>query len=111
MALLQVLEAIRPSCEPDGKLLLLGTAEGVRPVSVLSRKLYTEAIAHNARTKYATDTEFGRFLAERGCEHKSNGKAWGWIFPPLDEARRAWELRMGGNVEWLGLGIKEWNEK
>jgi hypothetical protein len=45
-----------------------------------------------------------------GCEHKSNGKAWGWIFPPLEEARRAWEIKMSGAYEWLRPDIEEWNE-
>jgi Family of unknown function (DUF5906) len=80
------------------------------PRWVLSKHLYREAVGHNARTKYVTDTEFGRFLGEMGCEHKSNGKAWGWIFPPLEEARRAWEIKMSGAHEWLRPDIEEWNE-
>jgi Mesyanzhinovviridae DNA primase len=80
------------------------------PRHVLSKRLYVEAVTHNARAKYVTDTEFGRFLSEVGCEHKSNGKAWGWVFPPLPEARRAWEIKMGGTYDWLSPDIKEWNE-
>jgi hypothetical protein len=80
------------------------------PRWVLSKHLYREAVGHNARTKYVTDTEFGRFLGEMGCEHKSNGKAWGWVFPPLPEARRTWEIKMSGAYEWLRPDIEEWNE-
>ena len=86
------------------------TPEKGNPRWVLSKRLYREAVDHNARTKYVTDTEFGRFLAGMGCEHKSNGKAWGWVFPPLTEARRAWEIRMNGTFEWLRPDIQEWNE-
>jgi hypothetical protein len=85
--------------------------EAKNPRWVLSKRLYTEAIEHNARNRYLTDSQFGQFLGKMGCEHKSNGKAWGWVFPPLDEARRAWEIKMGGTYEWLRPDVKEWNEK
>jgi hypothetical protein len=87
------------------------TAQEKNPRWVLSARLYEEALAHNARNKYLTDTEFGRFLGQMGCEHKSTGKAWGWVFPPLGEARRAWEIKMGGKFEWLRPEVTEWNEK
>jgi hypothetical protein len=47
-------------------------------------------------------------MGQLGCEHKSNGACWGWIFPPLGEARAAWELRYG-KMNWLRPGIAEWN--
>jgi hypothetical protein len=43
-----------------------------------------------------------------GCKHKSNGKAWGWIFPPLAEAREVWRARAGGDWEWLAPDITDW---
>ena len=45
-----------------------------------------------------------------GCTHKSNGKAWGWIFPPLAEARQGWLARAGKTWEWLAE-IEDWGEK
>jgi hypothetical protein len=96
-------------------LAKLSTGETPTPLMknprwILSKFLYEEATAHNARTKYVTETEFGNFLRSMGCEHKSNGKAWGWIFPPLPDARRSWEIRMNGTYEWLSPSIVEWNE-
>ena len=46
-----------------------------------------------------------------GCIHKSDGKAWGWIFPPLSEAREAWSARARGEWEWLTSNITDWGEK
>ena len=81
------------------------------PRWVLSKRLLEEAVEHNARAKYVTETEFGNFLRQMGCEHKSTGAAWGWVFPPIEEARRAWEIKMGGKCEWLSPDVKEWNQK
>jgi Family of unknown function (DUF5906) len=80
------------------------------PRWVKAKLLWEECKNHNAKTKYITDVEFGGFLREMGCKHKSNGQAWGWIFPPIAEARRAWELRMGCSWEWQ-REVEEWNEK
>jgi hypothetical protein len=61
--------------------------------------------------KFLTPDELGRFMRDMGCEHKSNGKRWGWIFPPLALAREAWLAHVGGSWEWEALGIKDWGEK
>ena len=87
------------------------TAQQRNPRWVLSKRLYEDAIHHNPRAKYVTETEVGNFLREMGCEHKSTGLAWGWVFPPIEEARRAWEIKMGGKHEWLRPNVKEWNQK
>jgi hypothetical protein len=50
-------------------------------------------------------------MGEMGCIHKSNGKKWGWVFPPLTEARDAWRARAGGEWEWLTPDIADWGEK
>jgi hypothetical protein len=71
------------------------------PRFVLSEHLIEDAKAHNARNRYVTKDELGRFMSEMGCQHKSNGKKWGWIFPPLLEARADWETRAGKDWEWL----------
>jgi hypothetical protein len=79
------------------------------PRWVLSQRLLEEAKHFTQRNSYLEETEFGRFMGEMGCEHKSNGKAWGWIFPPIGEARAAWE-REFGPTEWL-TKVTEWNQK
>jgi hypothetical protein len=81
------------------------------PRFVISEYLMKDAMAHNPRNKYTTDTELGRFMGDMGCTHKSNGKKWGWIFPPLTEARDTWRALSGGDWEWLVPNITEWGEK
>jgi hypothetical protein len=61
--------------------------------------------------KYTNFEELAGFLKEMACTHKSNGKAWGWIFPPLSEAREAWRARAGSGWEWLTPDITDWGEK
>ena len=60
------------------------------PRWVASKFLIEDAKNHNPRNKYITPDELAEFVKEMGCTHKSNGKAWGWIFPPLAEARSNW---------------------
>jgi hypothetical protein len=96
-------------------LAKLRTAETPTPWSknprwVLSQRLLEEAKRFTPRNSYLEETEFGRFMGEVGCEHKSNGKAWGWIFPPISEARRAWEREFGPTA-WLVPDAVEWNYK
>jgi hypothetical protein len=89
----------------------LARADKKNPRFVLSEHLLEDAKANNPRNKFTTPDELGRFLREQGCEHKSNGKKWGWIFPPLAEARHAWLVSVGGNWEWLAPEINDWGEK
>ena len=81
------------------------------PRYVISERLLENTKGHNARNKYVNYEELAGFLKEMGCTHKSNGKAWGWIFPPLAEARSAWRARAGGEWEWLTPDITDWGEK
>ena len=81
------------------------------PRMVLSKALLDDAKDHNQRNRYITDTELGRFMREMGCIHRSTGKAWGWEFPPLPEARDRWKARAGGDWEWLEPEIADWGEK
>jgi hypothetical protein len=82
------------------------------PRWVLARVLLENAKAHRLRNKYVTADDLAEFLKEvAGCTHKSNGKAWGWVFPPLVEARQSWLLRAGRNWEWLAPDIADWGEK
>jgi hypothetical protein len=73
-----------------------------------STDLFEDAKAFSTRNRYITETEFGLFLKRQGCEHKSNGKQWGWVFPPLAECRRAWEVKCGGEWEWLAP-LEDWS--
>ena len=81
------------------------------PRRVVSERLLENAKNHNAQNKYTTYEEIAGFLKEMGCIHKSDGKAWGWIFPPLSEAREAWSARARGEWEWLTPNITDWGEK
>ena len=79
---------------------------------MISKHLLESAKAHSLRNKYTTEGDLAEFLKEiAGCTHKSNGKAWGWIFPPLVEARSAWLTRAGSGWEWLAPAIIDWGEK
>jgi hypothetical protein len=82
------------------------------PRHAISEPLLENVKKHNARNKYVTFEELGAFLSnEMGCTHKSNGKKWGWVFPPLSEARDAWRARAGGEWDWLTPEITDWGEK
>jgi hypothetical protein len=76
-----------------------------------SSYLLESAVHYHLRNRYLAYEELGSFLKEMGCTHKSDGKAWGWIFPPLNEAREDWAKRAGGNWDWLAADIKDWAEK
>jgi hypothetical protein len=89
----------------------LPKAQAKNPRMVLSKHLFEHAKGWSPRTKFINETEFGRFLRyECGCEHKSTGKAWGWILPPLAEARAAWVVK-AGDWPWLAPEVNEWGEK
>jgi hypothetical protein len=78
------------------------------PRQSLSCNLKRDAQDHNPKNKYLTETEFGLYLRkEVGCEHKSTGKAWSWIFPPLADCRKAFEVKLGGSCEWISQ-IEDW---
>jgi hypothetical protein len=82
------------------------------PRWVLALHLLESAKAHNLRNRYTTYEDLAEFLKEvAGCTHKSNGQAWGWIFPPLVEARQAWLIRAGKNWDRLAPNITDWGEK
>ncbi len=80
------------------------------PRWVASKFLIEDAKNHNPRNKYITPDELAEFVKEMGCTHKSNGKAWGWIFPPLAEARSNWLARAGNTWQWLA-DIEDWGQK
>jgi hypothetical protein len=81
------------------------------PRRVRSEALLEAAQKFSPRTKYINSTELGTFLDNMGCAHKSDGQKWGWIFPPLPEAREAWRLRSGGHWEFLEPNLDDWGAK
>jgi hypothetical protein len=74
---------------------------------VASKALLESARNHSPRNKYITETELGLFVKQMGCEHHSNGANWGWIFPPLTEARENWLARIRGEWHWL-TDVADW---
>jgi hypothetical protein len=77
------------------------------PRQSLAAYLLEDCKEFSPPNRFVEPTEFGLFLAKRGCEHKSNGKKWTWVFPPLGECRRAWEAEAGA-WEWLEPGLEDW---
>ncbi len=96
---------------PRPKLGQLPGAGRKNPRRVAAKVLFESAKAFSPRNKFINETELGRFLKDQGCVHHSDGKGWGWVFPPLDEARNAWRDRAGGTWEWLAPDIGDWGEK
>ena len=77
-----------------------------RPETVISTHLYDDARKRFPYLRtHVSDTKFGRFLRDKGCENYSNGAARGWIFPPLAKARRAWEKAY---PDWTWSKVSEW---
>jgi len=68
------------------------------PRQSLATNLFEDCKHYSARNTFITETEFGLFLRGRGCQHKSNGKKWTWIFPPLAECRKAWNPKPGPGI-------------
>jgi len=78
------------------------------PRRVYSEDLLEAAQGFSPRTKYINATELGNFLGKMGCEHRSAGNKWTWIFPPLADAREAWRKRAGRYWEWLEPDLEDW---
>jgi Mesyanzhinovviridae DNA primase len=55
------------------------------------------------RMRYCTEHRLGRMLKKYGCDRNSdwriNGKR-AWQFPPLKEARAAWDKKLGLETAW-----------
>jgi hypothetical protein len=83
-------------------------AKQPNPRWVLSETLLKDCQDYSPRNRYVTETELGRFLGDMGCERKSNGKKWGWIFPPLADAREGWLTKVGGGWDFEVSDLPEW---
>jgi len=82
-------------------------------------RAYTEDLRKDAKEKFPrlkwdlSDVALANFLKDEvGCEQKRSGSCNGWSFPPLPEARTAWEERYGPRpwdnpeAEWGGKPAK-----
>lgn len=78
------------------------------PNRALSKNLLA---AVREQDRYANDTQLANKLKRLfAVEPYNNQSSRGWIFPELDECRRLWEARHGG--EWLWhRDLAEWGEK
>jgi hypothetical protein len=83
-------------------------AKQINPRWITSKTLLHDCTEYSPRNKYLTETEFGRFLSEMGCEAKSNGAVRAWILPPLCEARQSWLARVGGAWEFENPSVQLW---
>jgi hypothetical protein len=77
------------------------------PRQSMSEYLLEDCRGFSARNRFVDETEFGLFMRERGCEGRSNGRKRSWVFPPLKEARAAWEAEAGA-WDWLEPGLEDW---
>ena len=84
--------------------------EAGNPRFALSRYLFEDMKKHSPKNKYVTETELGRFLNDMGCEQRSTGRARGWVFPPLADAREAWETYCG-SWTWAQGEPTDWGVK
>lgn len=63
------------------------------------------------RASFLTQHRFGRYLREQGVQSgKWRNDRRGWRFPPLREARAAWEKKLPG-YEWEDPDQDEWREQ
>ena len=85
------------------------TPQKNNPRHIISANLLDEAKRYSERNRYVTETEFGRFMRELGCQHKSTGAKWGWVLKPLAEHRADWEARFEAKFDWLEPDIADWN--
>ena len=91
--------SLGPTDEYFEMLLQNGMLPGAltdRPDTSLSRSLLDDAQRRVPLMRHVGETKLGQSLRERhGCKKYSNGKQRGWTFPPVLEARAAWEKKYG----------------
>jgi hypothetical protein len=69
--------------------------------------LYQHARTASPRLKGRSDTALGLYLKTQGCRSRRVMRHRGWEFPPLSQARAAWERRFPGWV-WHSPNLTEW---
>jgi hypothetical protein len=68
------------------------------PRRTYSEHLYEDARCRIPSLKFKSDHILGRALQKRGCRSFHDDKR-GWEFPPLKEAREAWQKK-APNQKW-----------
>jgi hypothetical protein len=94
----------------------LPSALGKRPNTAYTRSLIEDAKVKVPRLRWElTEVALRNFLTDEEstgapCTKFRNAIGNGWSFPPLAEAREAWERRYGP-IKWDNPDVKEWGEK
>jgi hypothetical protein len=86
--------------------------EGALPQPMLSypNRCLSTHLLESAKDfdQYANGSRVAKKLQDLfGVQEFSTKVARGWIFPPLDECRRLWEIRNGGRWQWH-RDVREW---
>src|SRR5215204_1111936 len=83
------------------ELLETGTLQGADlkdPSCARSEGLFKHAREISPQLKHKSDQVLGRELVKRGCiNRRISACSRGWQFPPLREARAAWEAEFPGH--------------
>jgi hypothetical protein len=104
--LLQGADPKDPSCAVSGTYTRKEESySGSRIVTC--KGLYDQARTISPRLKHRSDIVLGHELSSRGCVSKRVLRARGFQFPPLQEARRAWEARFPG-WQWRDPTLTDW---
>jgi hypothetical protein len=98
------------SAEDEWWLGLLQTGDLPGPIDLNQnpRLAQSKALLEHAhktvfRLRYCTEHRLGRLLKRYGCDRQSDWRIRGkraWQFPPLKEARAAWNEKVGVATEW-----------
>jgi hypothetical protein len=87
-----------------------------RPCIALTTSLFDDVLDRVPRLRWElTEVKLRDFLVDEKrigivCKKYRSAAANGWIFPPLDECRAAWE-RIYGPHRWDNPDAREWGEK
>ena len=82
---------------------LPGSINKENPLLAQSRALFEHAHKTVWRLRYCTEHRLARMLKKYGCDRNSDWRIDGkraWQFPPLKEARAAWDKKLGLETAW-----------
>jgi hypothetical protein len=94
---------------------VLPSALSKRPSTTYTQALIADAKSKVPRLRELTEVQLRNFLIDEEsvgvpCEKFRSAIGNGWTFPPLAEAREAWERRYGP-VAWDFADAKHWGDK
>jgi len=95
---------------------VLPGALSAKPNKALTRSLLEDARAKHPRLRYdLSDVGLGNFLIDEerigiACTKYRSAAANGWSFPPLAEAREAFD-RLYGPIAWDNPDVVEWSKR